>query len=161
MLSASKYRRHGSRVRLSISGPTSASPVCTAEGRPVVSSHWPGVYSDGITASRFGVRASFLCQRFLSAGLPVWNGPGLARSLQAPDVYIYINVFVSTQTGFYPLIGSVALADTRKLQPPIDYRPRADLRKPPLRQEPSAAYAGLARRVRQGARGPNTRQKVP
>ncbi|KAH3855070.1 hypothetical protein DPMN_097630 [Dreissena polymorpha] len=49
-----------------------------------------------------------------------------------------------SQTGFYPLIETVALADTRKSQPPIDYR---------LRRGPPVANAGSARRVLYGVRG--------
>ncbi|KAH3890453.1 hypothetical protein DPMN_014534 [Dreissena polymorpha] len=56
--SNSPYRRHGSHVRLSASGPTSSSPVRTA----CVYFCWPGVYSTGTTASRFGSRTSCLCK---------------------------------------------------------------------------------------------------
>ncbi|KAH3870951.1 hypothetical protein DPMN_034144 [Dreissena polymorpha] len=44
---------------------------------------------------------------------------------------------VLSQTRFYPLIGPVAFADTRKPQPPIDYRPTADLQKATAETRPS------------------------
>ncbi|KAH3874802.1 hypothetical protein DPMN_038055 [Dreissena polymorpha] len=46
---------------------------------------------------------------------------------------------VPYQTRFDPLIETVALADTRKSQPPIDNRLRVCLKKPPLRRSPAAA----------------------
>ncbi|KAH3826872.1 hypothetical protein DPMN_128799 [Dreissena polymorpha] len=68
---------------------------------------------------------------------------------------------VPSQTGLYPLIGTVALADTLKSQPSTDYRPRAGLRKPPMRRGPLAAHACSARRVCQGVRGSRPRKTVP
>ncbi|KAH3890752.1 hypothetical protein DPMN_014840 [Dreissena polymorpha] len=63
-------------------------------------------------------------------------------------------------TEFHPLIGTVNLADTRKSQPPIDYRPRAGLQKPPLRPRPFGRVRWLSRRVRQGFCGHRPRQTV-
>ncbi|KAH3728681.1 hypothetical protein DPMN_054641 [Dreissena polymorpha] len=68
---------------------------------------------------------------------------------------------VRPKRGSTPLIGTVAISDTWKSQPPIDYRPNAGLWKPSFRQGPPAAYAGLVRLVRKGVRGRRQRHTVP
>ncbi|KAH3859284.1 hypothetical protein DPMN_102002 [Dreissena polymorpha] len=150
----SPHQRHGSHVRLSVSGPTSSSPVRTAKGRPVASSRLPSVYAAGTTSAAELLAFAKLFIRLVApsegalARLPLYkramsllSNIGPERSATAREtrhVAIYIGMIsspsVPSKTGFYPLIC--------RSRPPIYYRPKACLRKPPLRRGPSAAYAG-------------------
>ncbi|KAH3724057.1 hypothetical protein DPMN_049859 [Dreissena polymorpha] len=95
----SPYQRHGSRVRLYVSGKISSSPVRTADGRHMVSYRWSGIHAAGTTASSFGGRASGLCTVVIQAGRPYWKGPGLARAVQPPVVPVLDNMSATISYG--------------------------------------------------------------